>query len=716
MKVATKSDMFADLDAMDNRIKRLEQALAGGLAGGGGGGGTYLAGAGLALVGSTFDVNVDNSTLEIISDILRVKNGGITSAKIADGTIVDSDISAAAAIGFSKLGVPTAAFSFNSQRITNLGDPTAAQDAVTRSFLRADAPIRKRVHAATTGNISLSGDPGPIDSVGLSNGFRILVKNQTTASQNGIYIVNLSGAWTRADDASSASDFQNGMIVNVAWGDRQFNTLWQFTGSMGPITIGSTAITFQQIPTWLSASGALIYNPSTGGLTVNVDDATIERAANALRIKDGGITSAKIADGTITDGDISATAAIALAKLATNPLARANHTGTQLAATISDFDTQVRTSRLDQMSVPTLPVSFSSQRITNLGAPTGSADAATKGYVDNIAAGLSWKQPVRVATTANIALSGTQTIDGIAVVAGDRVLVKNQTTASQNGIYIVAAGAWSRSPDGDSAAELEGAAVFVRQGSTQQDQQWVVTTDSITLGSTEITWALFGATVATQAGAGLVQSGNALDVNPDNATVEVSGDQVRVKDGGITAAKIAAANKDGLPATPSMRTLGGGAQQAAPGDHTHPDLAPVDSPQFTGEPTAPTPVAISNDDQIATTAFVHLALASGGGGSGGGGVENGVYAANYGDGIATEFLMSHDLGSKDLLVEVRELGNSERIVTSGVEIEMVSDSSIRIVHANPPDENSYRVLVSRGNRVIGDAVVDASRAFSYFMT
>lgn len=94
------------------------------------------------------------------------------------------------------------------------------------------------------------------------------------------------------------------------------------------------------------------------------------------------VASADITDGTIVNDDISASAAIALSKLATDPLARANHTGTQTAATISDFDTQVRTSRLDQMAAPTASVGFGSQRITSLAAPTGANDAATKAYVD----------------------------------------------------------------------------------------------------------------------------------------------------------------------------------------------------------------------------------------------------------------------------------------------------------------------------------------------
>ncbi|HWO99763.1 MAG TPA: hypothetical protein VNL74_03965 [Methylococcus sp.] len=161
------------------------------------------------------------------------------------------------------------------------------------------------------------------------------------------------------------------------------------------------------------------------------------------------------------------------------------------ATDIANFDAQVWTSRLDQMAAPAAAVSLNSQRITNLADPTAAQDAATKAYVDSVASGLDWKQSVRAATTANITLSGTQTIDGVAVVAGDRVLVKNQTTASQNGVYVVSAGAWSRASDFDANAEVTaGACMFVSEGTTNGNQTWVLTTDDpITVGTTALTFA-----------------------------------------------------------------------------------------------------------------------------------------------------------------------------------------------------------------------------------
>lgn len=197
------------------------------------------------------------------------------------------------------------------------------------------------------------------------------------------------------------------------------------------------------------------------------------------------------------------------------------------AAKVSDFDTQVRTSRLDQMAAPTADVSLNSRKITNLADPVSAQDAATKAYVDAIRQGLEVKDAVRVATTANITLSGTQTIDGVAVVAGDRVLVKDQTTGSANGIYVVAAGAWTRATDFDASAEtLPGSFMFVEEGTTNADSGWVLQTNApITLGTTSLSFAQFSGAGQITAGAGLTKTGNTLDVGAGTG-IAVAADSV----------------------------------------------------------------------------------------------------------------------------------------------------------------------------------------------
>lgn len=153
-------------------------------------------------------------------------------------------------------------------------------------------------------------------------------------------------------------------------------------------------------------------------------------------------------------------------------------------------------------------------RLTALADAVSPQDAVTKAQLDAAVQGYSWKTPVRAATTANITLSGAQTIDGVSVVAGDRVLVKNQTAGSGNGIYVAASGSWTRSTDMDTAAEALGAAVFVSEGTTQGNQVWLMTTDApITIGTTALVWTQVGAGTSYTAGNGISISGGVIAVD-----------------------------------------------------------------------------------------------------------------------------------------------------------------------------------------------------------
>ena len=200
------------------------------------------------------------------------------------------------------------------------------------------------------------------------------------------------------------------------------------------------------------------------------------------------------------------------------------------ASKISDFDTQVRTSRLDQMAAPTADVNLNSRKITGLASPTVDTDAANKGYVDSVVQGLHPKQATKAATTTNIAtLSGTLTVDGVSLIVGDRVLVKDQTTASQNGIYVVASGSWTRATDADIWDELISAYVFVQQGATNADIGFICTVDAGgTLGTTAVTWAQFTGAGQVEAGAGLTKTGSTLDVGGTANRITVNADSVDI--------------------------------------------------------------------------------------------------------------------------------------------------------------------------------------------
>lgn len=173
----------------------------------------------------------------------------------------------------------------------------------------------------------------------------------------------------------------------------------------------------------------------------------------------------------------------------------------------------------------------SGQLISNVATPAVGTDAANKDYVDAVANGLDWKASVRAVSTANITLAGAQTIDGVSVVAGDRVLVTGQTTSSQNGIWVVVdPGAWTRATDADANAEVTaGLATFVAEGTVYADSGWVLTTnDPIVVGTTNLTFTQFTGLGTINASAGLIKSGNVISVELDTA----AGAQTTGADGG----------------------------------------------------------------------------------------------------------------------------------------------------------------------------------------
>ena len=183
---------------------------------------------------------------------------------------------------------------------------------------------------------------------------------------------------------------------------------------------------------------------------------------------------------------------------------------------VSDFDAGVQTNRLDQLAQPTASVAMNNQLITGVADPVSDQDAVNKRYADALVTGLDVKDSVRVATTANITLSGTQTIDGVSLVAGDRVLVKDQSTASQNGIYEVASGSWTRATDADNTPSGEvtsGMFTFVEEGSANADAGFVLqTANPITLDTTALSFVQFSGAGQIDAGAGLTKTGNQLNV------------------------------------------------------------------------------------------------------------------------------------------------------------------------------------------------------------
>jgi hypothetical protein len=198
--------------------------------------------------------------------------------------------------------------------------------------------------------------------------------------------------------------------------------------------------------------------------------------------------------------------------------------------------------------------------VTGLPAPTADTDAANKAYVDALTAGLSWKDAVRVATTGNVDLTtgGLLTVDGVTVADGDRVLVLNQTAPAQNGIYIAHSGAWTRATDMDAAAEFDGAAVFVQEGSTLQSSGWTQVNTVTTVGTDAVSFSQFTGGAVYTWGTGLGSSGNTISVNLGAGIYEMPSDEVGIDAYSVATMALSfsvAGVRDDTPPTDGQLTL-----------------------------------------------------------------------------------------------------------------------------------------------------------------
>jgi hypothetical protein len=258
-------------------------------------------------------------------------------------------------------------------------------------------------------------------------------------------------------------------------------------------------------------------------------------AVETAKINDSAVTTAKIADANITAAKMAAdsveTAAIKDAQVTTAKIA-------STAVTPAKADLTATWTFSDLRGTFGADVSAGSHKLTNLANPVADADAATKQYVDGVAQGLDVKAScVAISKAANITLSGTQTVDGVALSAGNRILVAAQTNAVDNGIYVVAAGAWSRSADMAVGSNAAGAFTFIEQGTAFADSGWVCTSDAAVVGTDALNWSQFSGAGQIVAGEGLSKVGNTLSVNVGQG-LEIISDNVQAKikpDGGLAA-------------------------------------------------------------------------------------------------------------------------------------------------------------------------------------
>jgi hypothetical protein len=174
-------------------------------------------------------------------------------------------------------------------------------------------------------------------------------------------------------------------------------------------------------------------------------------------------------------------------------------------------------------------IAMDNNKIVGLGAPTAGTDAANKNYVDAMVAGLSWKQAVRAATTGDVVLApAPATVDGVTLVSGDRVLVRAQNTAAQNGIYTFDGTNLVRSDDMNEAAEFSAATVFVQEGTTLADTGWTQTAEVVTVGTTSVSFVQFTGSGTYAAGLGLSLDGNTFNVNFGAGISQLPSDEVGI--------------------------------------------------------------------------------------------------------------------------------------------------------------------------------------------
>ena len=336
------------------------------------------------------------------------------------------------------------------------------------------------------------------------------------------------------------------------------------TNGQALITNGSGAVSFATVSSSLTVGAdsgsddavSLLSDTLnfTGGegIDTTVSNNTITIAAEDATAGNKGIASFDSTDFSVSSGAVSVNATT-LGSSALNPGATTSSIAglTSLTSGVVNVDNLT----LDGNEISTTnangalslnpngsgTVNVNTSRIINVTDPTGAQDAATKAYVDAVKQALDIKDSVRVATTANITISSDlnvgDTIDGVTLANGDRVLVKDQSTGSQNGIYTAGA-VPARAADANTDAEVTaGMFVFVEEGTANADNGYVLTTnDTISLDSTSLTFTQFSGAGQIIAGDAISKSGNTLNVNDDNITLEVNSDNLRIK--GIAATAV----------------------------------------------------------------------------------------------------------------------------------------------------------------------------------
>ena len=370
----------------------------------------------------------------------------------------------------------------------------------------------------------------------------ITTDGQTTVTANiplGGYKLTGVGAATARTDAASLASLQDGTGVYVA---TVGGTVDVVTLTVTPaITAYAAGQTFRFIAAGanttsvtVNVSGlgakALTKNGSTALVAADIPSGTmVEMTYDGTRFITNSVT------GNLSTGNLSVSGTLAVTGVATFTAQPICSSLTASLPTFTDAskglvsNAMTGTGSVVMSASPTLSGTATVAAMTLTSGtiattPSASTDIANKNYVDTVAQGLDPKASCLAASTVNLTLSGTQTVDGIVLVAADRILVKNQTATAENGLYLVASGAWARTTDMDNWSEVPSSFVFIETGTTNYDTGWVCTADAGgTIGTTSMPWAQFSGAGTYSAGTGLTLTGSAFSITNTAVTAAAYG-------------------------------------------------------------------------------------------------------------------------------------------------------------------------------------------------